>query len=231
MQDCSVNPYESKYTAAFVFNADRSRLKTTTLDWESIPLDTGAPLSEDYNTIENNQPNPAVVDLDGDGEREILFAAYDGRVHAFWLDKAEHGSWPYQVDAHVSEGLYRFASEPVVADLDSDGRAEVIFASWTEKLSNHTGKLHIVDYLGNMLHEIELPANLGATGWDGALAAPTLADIDGDASLEVVLNTLHSGLVAYDLPGTEHARLLRNSGRGSFHGVVTRSRREPARRD
>ena len=40
---------------------------------------------------------------------EILFASYDGRLHAFWLDKSEHGSWPFSV-YHPTDG-YR-ASPP-----------------------------------------------------------------------------------------------------------------------
>jgi uncharacterized repeat protein (TIGR01451 family) len=48
------------------------------------------------------------------------------------------------------------------------------------------------------------------------LAAPTLADIDGDGELEAVLNTAHSGLVAYDLPGTSKARILWGTGRGNY---------------
>jgi uncharacterized repeat protein (TIGR01451 family) len=43
-----------------------------------------------------------------------------------------------------------------------------------------------------------------------------LANLDADAELEVVLNTAHSGFVAYDLPGTEHARLLWATGRGNY---------------
>ena len=116
-------------------------------DWQSVPVDTGAPLTEDYDVIESNQPNPAVADLDGDGRMEIIYASYDGRVHAFWLDKTEHGNWPYSV-YNPAEGFYRFASEPVIADLDDNGYAEVIFTSWTQKGSYATGKLHILDYLG-----------------------------------------------------------------------------------
>ena len=78
----------------------------------------------------------------------------------------------------------------------------MIFASWVEKGSYQTGKLHILDYQGNLLHEVDLPAAYGSPDWNGALAAPTLANIDADADLEVVLNTAHSGFVAYDLPGT-----------------------------
>ena len=212
--DC-IPGYPSKYNGVYIFNADRSRFNVGSYDWQSVPVDTGAPLSEDWNVIENNQPNPVVADLDGDGRLEIIYSSYDGRVHAFWLDKTEHGNWPYSVYS-AAEGFYRFASEPVVADLDNDGHAEVLFASWTEKGSNHTGRLHILDYLGNPLQEVNLPNAFGNWDWNGALPAPTLANIDSDTDLEIVLNTAHSGLVAYDLPGTANTRILWGTGRGNY---------------
>jgi len=68
--------------------------------------------------------------------KEILFPSYDGKVHAYWLDKTEHGSWPYVVPASGSPGdEFRFAGEPVVADVDNDGQAEVLFTSWPKKTS------------------------------------------------------------------------------------------------
>ena len=136
------------------------------------------------NFIESVQPNPVTVDLDVDGNLEILYPSYDGRMHAFWLDKSEHGNWPFQV-YNPSEGFLRFASEPVVADLDGDGKAEVIFASWTQKGSNHSGKLLILDYLGNPIYQVDLPAAFGSPDWNGSLAAPTLADIAIYTSVEV----------------------------------------------
>lgn len=214
MYDC-FDDYASRYFAPFIFNADRSRFTSEYYDWRANPIDTGAPLTEDYGIIENAQPNPAVADLDGDGTQEILFASYDGRLHAFWLDKSEHGAWPYSV-YNPSDGLYRFASEPAIADLDNDGHAEVIFTSWVEKDSYKTGKLHILDYLGTPLFEVDLPAAFGGETWNGALPAPTLADIDGDGELEAVINTAQSGLVAYDLPGTAPARVLWSTGRGNY---------------
>ena len=213
--DCAANPYQSLYSGIFIFHRDRSRFTGSGFDWTHVPVDTGSPLIEDYNIIESVHPNPVVVDLDGDGQKETLFPSYDGRMHAFWLDKTEHGSWPYSI-YDSTEGLYRFASEPVVADLDNDGSAEVLFTSWVEKGSEETGWLHILSSEGVPVHQVRLPEAYGSPDWNGAMAAPTLDNIDGDADLEIVINTAHSGIVAFDLPGTASARVLWGTGRGGY---------------
>ena len=212
--DCHAGYPPSQYNGVYIFNADRSRFNSGSYNWQTVPIDTGAPLVENYNIIESVQPNAAVADLDGDGEKEIIYSSYDGQVHAFWLDQAEHHNWPFSVYSSA-EGAYRFASEPVVADIDNDGTAEVIVGSWVQKETNKTGKLHIIDYQGNPLYQINLPDAFGSPDWNGALAAPTLANIDNDTDLEVVLNTAHSGFVAYDLPGSAGARILWGTGRGN----------------
>jgi hypothetical protein len=211
MYDCL--DYSSRYTALSIFNKDRTRFKTDAYDWSSIPTDTGAPIAEDYAIIETAEPNPVVADLDNDGKKEVLFSSYDGRVHAFWLDKAEHGWWPHSVQP--AEGFYAFASEPTVADLGNDGQAEVIVVSWLQKGSYRTGKLHILSSYGQPLHEVALPSAVSGS-WNGSLAAPTLGNIDGDRDLEVVINTAASGVVAYDLPGTAGSRILWGTGRGDY---------------
>ena len=83
------------------------------------------------------------------------------------------------------------------------------------KPSTAAGKLQILNYLGGALLGIDLAAAFSGD-WNGTLAAPTLADIDSDADLEVVLNTAHSGFVANDLPGTAGADILWGTGRGNY---------------
>lgn len=215
--NCGTDPYTDLYEMPFIFNQDRTRWSNNSYDWTDIPVpdDKASPLSEDYNIIENSHPVPVVADLDGDGNKEILYPSYDGRMHAYWLDKSEHGNWPYSV-TKSTEDFLRFSSPPVIADLDNDGHAEVIFASWVQKDTDQTGYLHILDYLGNPLHEIQLPIAFGSPTWNGVLASPTLANIDSDPDLEVVLTSAHSGFLAYDLPGTANARVLWSTGRGNF---------------
>ncbi len=90
----------------FVLKLDRTRWSGSGFDWTAIPVPGpgSGPRSEDYNVIETAVPNPVAADLDGDGRLEILFPSYDGKLHAYWLDKTEHGSWPYTVPSTGAGG-------------------------------------------------------------------------------------------------------------------------------
>ena len=211
--NCSTNPYTDLYYALWLLRGDRTRWNASGYDWTAIPLQgaSGAPLSQDYNVIENIAANAVVADLDGDGVSEFLLPSYDGKLHAWWLDKSEHGQWPFVIPG---AGIH-FASEPVVADLDNDDQAEVLFTSWGEKSRAEAGKLFMLSSQGTQLFAVDLPVARGG-GWNGGLAAPTLANIDGDGDLEILINTAHAGAVAYDLPGSSAARLLWPTGRGSY---------------
>ncbi len=203
------------YIMPWILKADRTRWSGGGYDWTSLPAPgpNTRPLSEDYSVIENNVQNAVLADLDGDGVKEILFPAYDGQLHAYWLDQTEHGSWPLEVK-QAGESFIRFASEPAVVDLDNDGQAEVIFNTWTQKGSAAGGQLIIASSAGAVLHALTLPRS--TSDWDGALGAPTVANIDADPDLEVVVGTAHMGLAAYDLPGSAGARVLWGTGRGTY---------------
>jgi hypothetical protein len=213
--DCSGGTETTLFAGVYILRHDRTRWSGPGGDWTTVPTGTGAPLSMDYNVIESAQPAPAVADLDGDGVLEILYSDFSGRVHAFWLDGSEHGQWPVSVH-DLGAGFLRFASEPAAADLDHDGAAEILVATWTEKGSDADGTLLVIDGDGTVLQSVAIPLGPGSPSWGGALAAPSLGDIDGDADLEVVLQTSRAGVVAYDLPGSGGARLDWRTGRGSL---------------
>jgi uncharacterized repeat protein (TIGR01451 family) len=219
VHNCGTDPYTDLAYMPFIFNADRTRWASGPFNWAAIPplgASSGKALSQDYGVIQSALPNPVPADLDGDGVKELLYASYDGKLHAYWMDKSEHGGWPFDVTRLA--GDMSFASEPVVADLDDDGRAEVIFGTWPRNGGRRVGKIVVADWQGNLLQQIALPAprNTGANAWNGVLGAPTLANIDADADLELVVGTVGSGMVAYDLPGSAAARVLWGTGRGSL---------------
>ncbi len=216
--DCALGdgpPPEGDYAILpWILKRDRSRWSGSGYDWTVIPTPKpgSLPLSEDFDLIENSVSNAVIADLDGDGQREFIYPAYDGKMHAWWLDKTQHGNWPYTVPGTG----FRFASEPVVADLNGDGQAEVIFTSWGQKDTATRGQLHVLDSMGNSLFAIDLPDSFPTGDWNGGLPAPTIANIDGDADYELVVGTSQGGVVAYDLPGTAAARIQWGTGRGSY---------------
>jgi uncharacterized repeat protein (TIGR01451 family) len=91
----------------------------------------------------------------------------------------------------------------------------VIFASWTQNGSNAAGRLYIVSWDGNLIQSIDLPKDAGDDR-GGSLAAPTIANLDGDLDLEIVVGTINKGLVAYDIANSSGARILWGTGRGSY---------------
>lgn len=212
--DCAIgDPAGDLYYLPWILKRDRTRWSGSGFDWTAIPPQgaSGAALIQgQFATIEDAVVNAVPADLDGDGKRELLFASYDGKLHAWWLDKTEKHSWPY---TPPGSGI-RFAAEPAVADLDGDGRSEVLLTTWPQKGGNAVGKLLILSWQGQQLQAIDLPVPRGGN-WNGGMAAPTLAQLDADADLEMVIGTSHSGVVAYDLPGTASARILWGTARGS----------------
>ncbi|MCD4655633.1 VCBS repeat-containing protein [bacterium] len=223
VHNCGTSPYTDLYEVPIILNRDRSRFTSSGFDWSIWPSPPSpgawAPLSQDYSIIESCQPNPTVVDVDHDGIMEIFYPAYDGKVHGFKLDKTEFGHWPFSV-CQAGEGIIRFASEVLAADLDGDGTVEIIFGSWPEKSSGLPGKLYILTSEGLPLFAVDIPHEPGR--WNGILGAHTLADIDGDNELELVAGTSATGVIAYDLPGAVNSEIYWGTSRGSNtrHGAI-----------
>jgi hypothetical protein len=135
----------TKQNGIYIFNKDRTRYNATigavTVSWWDVPqprnlsnaiqpccTGLGNPLSLSFDVIQSANNAPVTADIDGDNVLELLYSSYDGRVHCWWLDKTEKYKWPITVG---TASAMRFASPPVVVDLNNDGRAEIIFSTWT----------------------------------------------------------------------------------------------------
>jgi hypothetical protein len=212
--NCAIgDPAGDLYYLPWILRRDRTRWAEGPFDWTALPppgASAGPTIQGQFATIEDAVVNAVLADLDGDGRREILFASYDGKLHAWWLDKTEKHSWPYVVPGSG----FRFAAEPAVVDLNDDGEAEVVLTTWPQKGGNAVGKLIILGMRGNLLHSVDLPAPRGGN-WNGGMAAPAIAQIDADPEFEVVIGTSHAGVVVYQIPGSANARVLWSTARGS----------------
>lgn len=195
----------TEYMSVAIFNADRTRYRNDKYgyNWETIPTDLGKPLVQNTQSIASKVFHaPTISDLDGDGMKEVLFNSYNGKVHCFALDSTEPYAWPYSLTKRTSP-KYEYASPVTCADLDSDGRQEVIFCSYfddTKGYGNIKGSLYILNYEGKLISKTTFPETKEpGQKPNGSMAAPVVYDIDNDGRYEIVINSLWGGICVYDI--------------------------------
>jgi outer membrane protein assembly factor BamB len=137
---------------------------------------------------------------------EMVFAGFDGRIHAVAADKSELFAASYTSDASVLTGGV------VIGDLSGDGRPEIAFTSYSP--DDGKGNLFILDAGGNELHRVQLPGR-------GAMPVPALGDVDGDGTVDIVVSLKDAeddnpGVLVYRVPGSAENCLLWPTGRGNL---------------
>lgn len=192
--------------ALWVVHHDASRLK----GWERpfhAPDYLGGLWDFDGTNVvaATNQVTVADIDPSHPGP-ELIFAGFDGRIHAVSADRKELWSLTYTTDESVLTGGV------VVGDLSGDGIPEIVFNTY----SPDEGKsaLFILDGGGNVQHQIPLPRR-------GAMPVPTLADVDGDGTVEIVVSLKDAedkveSVAIYTVPGSSTNCLLWPTGRGNL---------------
>lgn len=215
---------DTRYMTVFIFNQDRTRYTNPAkgFDWTTIPTDQNSAVSGPLKTQDAESfaggvlSEPVAADLDGDGNKEILFNSYNGKLHCFSLDGTEHGSWPYTLP-QTGGNIMEFATPPTCVDLDGDGKLEVVFASWTDTYdgsdpevnrSKVNGAIYVLNSDGELITKYGLHDGIytydKVAASNSVYAAPVVQDIDGDGRYEILVNTTQYGLCVYEaIPGQQ----------------------------
>ena len=154
-------------------------------------------------------PAPTVVNISGDSRPEIVAAVPDGFVYA--ISPTGRRLWRYDY-AHGEPKT--FASEVVAADLNRDGKPELIFGTYGP--APGSGRLVVLSGSGKLLYDIRLPHQGTDGNGIGVPAAPSIGDLDGDGALEIVLTTFDHGVDVFHVPGSGTNCLPWPTGRGSL---------------
>jgi len=154
-------------------------------------------------------PAAMTMDIQGDELPEIVVSLNDGCMYAF--DAFGMLLWRYN---YTQGKAIMFASEPTAADLNRDGSPEIVFTTYGDPNHQDSGRLVILAADGALLHDTALP-NPGHNGnGNGAPSAPTIADLDGDGELEILVQTFDHGLDIFTVPGSGDNCLLWTTARG-----------------
>jgi hypothetical protein len=181
------------------------------------PKDTGGPLHDGSSLGQNivpTHPSPAVAELSVMAGPEIIAPAYDGNLYAFTAD----GTQLFAYSFGTGPSPYVGGSEPLVADLNGDGVPEVIFTTFSSGAPREPeapAHLIVLNANGVELHRVELFGR-------GSMAAPTIADVDGDGAPELVISLKDTvgggdgGVQIWDLPGASDNCIVWGTGRGGW---------------
>jgi hypothetical protein len=149
----------------------------------------------------------SVADIDPESPRmEFVFAGFDGRIHAVSSDNRELWTQPFTDRAGV------FTGGVVVGDLSGDGRPEIVFNTYS--VDEGVSELVVLAANGAVLHRVPLPER-------GAMPVPTLADVDLDGDIEIVVS-LKDGVdrerqvLVYSVANSADNCLLWPTGRGNY---------------
>ena len=114
--------------------------------------------------------SPAVIDLDQDGFKDIVFGDYAGRLHAISESGLPMPGFPFDLQDQIW-------GSPATADIDYDGDIEIIACSKNKKILilNSDGSQQVSYNTGKYL-----------------TATPALGNIDDDDDLEIILGTYAS---------------------------------------
>jgi hypothetical protein len=155
----------------------------------TAPEHAGWPLRVSAGTASS----PLAVDVDHDGQREIL--ALGNALHGWRADGspllpgAADGvvfAPPRPPESFALGAAGAFLSSPAAADLDGDGTVEIVVAAWDDSL-------WVVHPDGELLW---------GRRCDPKYASPALGDLDGDGDLEIVIGSDQPRIYAWHHDGT-----------------------------
>jgi len=138
-------------------------------------------------TVGKLESTPAVGDIDGDGQVEVvaITGGTDAKAYAWHKNGVAVAGWPRQLDGYGSQ-----KSSPALCDIDLDRKNEVVVGI-TDKAggTGRLGKVYVLRADGTNL-----------TGWpqytgsEYVQSSPCTADIDNDGSAEIIVGSSYQQL-------------------------------------
>jgi hypothetical protein len=173
------------------------------------------PLREPFNF--SSKPTPVVVDMDGDGKKDVAIADYYGAEGFYYLYNTSTASKIQFVRLQYYNnpfeyGSYPLASTPTFSDMDGDGDPDMLIgtedgtfryyrrnAEYTNPFSPQIGAWSGATKAGNPMHGVDL----------GGFSSPVFNDFDSDGDDDLIIGSSY-------LPANKSIHYFINDGQGNF---------------
>ena len=113
------------------------------------------------------QASATIVDIDGDGYKDVLIGSDDDKLHAFhfWGETVE--GWPQATEGDI-------VGKATIGDIDGDGDDEILVGS-------NDATVYAFEFSGEAV-DIDWPQKTEAS----VMGTPVIANVDTDSDLEVI---------------------------------------------
>jgi hypothetical protein len=144
----------------------------------------------------NRTSSPVIADINGDGQPEIIVGHEDGYVRALEANGSSLPGWPQPAQMGGSSPT-AIDSSPAVADLNGDGKKEVVVGLGSAFQTNHNGGVIVFRSDGSVQCRFltrdtfnAATGQPGADGYsDGVFSTPAIGDVNGDGSPDIVFGS------------------------------------------
>ena len=147
----------------------------------------------------------AIGDINNDGEPEVIFGTKEGSIHC--VNKESQELWVHKTGDAIAKGdeyfydlenLHAISNEPTLADINNDGKKEILFGS-------DDGTLYALSSSGELLWKYQVGGQIKSK--------PLVEDINNDGLPEIIVTSTAQKIV-----------IVSNTGKG----IVTYKTESPS---
>ena len=152
---------------------------------------------ETLDLISTYHQNPAIADLDADGDLDFLIGKWNKEM-ALWRNDGSPEAYAFTEVESVYQALTRGQNAaPALADLDGDGDMDLVAGEASGSLNYWTNVGTAEDPEFQLVSDTWLDIDIGRRSF------PTFADLDDDGDLDMIVGTELEGLMFWENTGSK----------------------------